>query len=220
MQHPDLEDPGKEASFAGTDDLLPTQDVENIRPLDEHNLRLLAHVCPMGWTNPQRSPEERPYTLVVLGAGAGGLVSAAGASGIGAKVAIIEQHLMGGDCLNYGCVPSKALLRAAKSAKSVQRAVQELGGRDDPESLGDLQRHAFCKAMTDMRRIRADLSVNDSAIRFRDDLNVDVYQGRACFVSPTSVQVRRSSTNVDIQICLNGYSLQYVDIQIGGYSNV
>ncbi len=56
---------------------------------------------------------------MVIGAGAGGLVTAAGAAGVGARVAIIEEHLMGGDCLNVGCVPSKALVRCARAAHEV-----------------------------------------------------------------------------------------------------
>lgn len=56
---------------------------------------------------------------MVIGAGAGGLVTAAGAAGVGARVAIVEEHLMGGDCLNVGCVPSKALIRCARAAHEV-----------------------------------------------------------------------------------------------------
>jgi NADPH-dependent 2,4-dienoyl-CoA reductase/sulfur reductase-like enzyme len=70
-----------------------------IEPLDVHNERLLAHAHPADWTNPD--PAER-YNLVVLGAGTAGLVTAAGAAGLGAKVALVERHLMGGDCLNVG----------------------------------------------------------------------------------------------------------------------
>ena len=79
-----------------------------IAPLDDHNLRLLASVRPDGWQNPTPAPR---YNMVVIGAGTAGLVTAAGAAGLGAKVALIERDLMGGDCLNFGCVPSKALSR-------------------------------------------------------------------------------------------------------------
>ena len=68
------------------------------------------HVHPDDWTNP--TPDGR-YNLVVIGGGTAGLVSAVGAAGLGAKVALIERHLMGGDCLNVGCVPSKGLISAA-----------------------------------------------------------------------------------------------------------
>jgi hypothetical protein len=86
-----------------------------ISPLDEHNVRLLDSVHPKEWIDP--TPKSI-YNLIVVGAGAGGLVSAAGAAGVGARVALIESHLLGGDCLNVGCVPSKALLRCAKAAAS------------------------------------------------------------------------------------------------------
>ena len=79
-----------------------------VSPLDEHNAKLLDNVHPKRWLD----PEPKSYNLVVIGAGAGGLVSAAGAAGVGARVALIEAHLLGGDCLNVGCVPSKALLAA------------------------------------------------------------------------------------------------------------
>ena len=63
---------------------------------------------------------ERTYNMIVIGAGAGGLVTAAGSAGVGAKVGIIEKNLLGGDCLNYGCVPSKALLGVAKSISQIR----------------------------------------------------------------------------------------------------
>ena len=88
-----------------------------VQPDDLYNQELVQHLHPAGWKNPE--PLAR-YNLVVIGAGPAGLVAAAGAAGLGAKVALIERHLMGGDCLNYGCVPSKALLKAAKVAKETR----------------------------------------------------------------------------------------------------
>ena len=76
-----------------------------LSPQDIYNAELLAQVHPPDWVNPK--PEGR-YNLVVIGGGTAGLVTAAGAAGLGARVALIERHLMGGDCLNTGCVPSKA----------------------------------------------------------------------------------------------------------------
>ncbi len=87
------------------------QEVPLVRPLDEFNRSLLSNVHPPDWANPE--PAER-YNLVVIGAGTAGLVAAAGAAGLGAKVALIERHLMGGDCLNVGCVPSKCLIRSSR----------------------------------------------------------------------------------------------------------
>src|SRR5437773_4379584 len=90
-----------------------------VSPPDGYNRTLVANVHPPDWTNPKPRPR---YHLVVIGAGTGGLVAAAGAAGLGAKVALIEKHLMGGDCLNVGCVPSKALIRAARAAADVRAA--------------------------------------------------------------------------------------------------
>jgi pyruvate/2-oxoglutarate dehydrogenase complex dihydrolipoamide dehydrogenase (E3) component len=83
-----------------------------IRPADTHNEQLLANVHPADWQNP--TPKDR-YNLVVIGAGSAGLITAAIAAGLGARVALIERHLMSGDCLNVGCVPSKSLIRAARA---------------------------------------------------------------------------------------------------------
>src|SRR5271156_5434932 len=84
-------------------------------PADAFNQQLLARVHPPGWTNPRPAD---CYHLVVIGAGTAGLVTAAGAAGLGAKVALVERGLMGGDCLNYGCVPSKGLIAAARAAQA------------------------------------------------------------------------------------------------------
>ena len=85
---------------------------ELVEPFDEHNEELIDNTHPTDWQNPE--PADR-YHLVVIGGGTAGLVSAAGAAGLGAKVALVERRLLGGDCLNYGCVPSKALIRAARA---------------------------------------------------------------------------------------------------------
>jgi hypothetical protein len=90
-----------------------------VSPLDEYNARLLDNVHPKKWKDPE---PKTSYNLVAIGAGAGGLVTTAGAAGVGADVALIESHLLGGDCLNVGCVPSKALLRCAKAAAAVRNA--------------------------------------------------------------------------------------------------
>ena len=79
-------------------------EVVEVLPDDQYNRELVANVHPPDWVNPE--PSER-YNLVVIGAGTAGLVTAAGAAGLGAKVALVERYLLGGDCLNVGCVPSK-----------------------------------------------------------------------------------------------------------------
>jgi Pyridine nucleotide-disulphide oxidoreductase len=93
----------------------------DVQPLDAPNIALLDQVSPPKWINPE---PVKKYNLVVIGAGAGGLVSAAGSAGLGARVALVEKHMLGGDCLNFGCVPSKALIRCANAAADVRRARQ------------------------------------------------------------------------------------------------
>ena len=90
-----------------------------ILPRDQYNETLVNYVHPPDWVNPE--PRGR-YNLVVVGGGTAGLVTAIGAAGLGAKVALVERHLLGGDCLNVGCVPSKGLLAAAKTVATVRKA--------------------------------------------------------------------------------------------------
>jgi pyruvate/2-oxoglutarate dehydrogenase complex dihydrolipoamide dehydrogenase (E3) component len=148
-------------------------------PLDDHNLRLLSSVRPDGWQNPTPAPR---YNMVVIGAGTAGLVTAAGAAGLGAKVALIERDLMGGDCLNFGCVPSKALIAAARAAASARNA-KRLG-----VIVPDGVRVDFPAVMARMRTIRADLATIDSAARFKS-LGVDVFLGDARFTGRDSIDV-------------------------------
>lgn len=147
---------------------------------DAHDLELAAHVHPTDWTNPEPSGR---YNLVVLGAGTAGLVTAAGAAGLGAKVALVESQLMGGDCLNVGCVPSKCLIRSSRVVGDVAAAA-ELGYPAAAAGSPD-----FAAVMERLRRIRARIAHHDSARRFRDELGVDVYLGAARFASADTVQV-------------------------------
>ena len=148
---------------------------------DQWDSELIAQVHPPQWVNP--SPAAK-YDLVVIGAGTGGLVSAAGAAGLGAKVALIEKHLMGGDCLNVGCVPSKGLISAARAWSTARHAHGIYAGPNVAEgSIGD-----FDAMMNRMRRIRSELSPIDGAARFRE-LGVDVFLGHGAFVSAKAIQV-------------------------------
>jgi pyruvate/2-oxoglutarate dehydrogenase complex dihydrolipoamide dehydrogenase (E3) component len=149
-----------------------------ITPFDEHNQRLVDQVHPSSWANPE--PAEL-YHLVVIGAGTAGLVAAAAVAGLGGRVALIERHLMGGDCLNVGCVPSKALIRSARAWKEVAAAAAH-GLR-----AGEMQRD-FGAAMKRVRELRAGLAANDSAARFRE-LGVDAFFGHGRFVSPHEATV-------------------------------
>ncbi len=150
-----------------------------VTPLDPHNQTLLANVHPSDWKNP--TPASR-YNLVVIGAGTAGLVTAAGAAGLGAKVALVERHLMGGDCLNVGCVPSKCLIRSARAAADA-RDGERFGVRVPPGVEVD-----FPAVMKRLRKLRAGISQHDSAKRFTE-LGVDVFIGAASFSGPDTVEV-------------------------------
>ena len=143
-----------------------------IQPADVHNQQLVANVHPVDWKNP--IPQDR-YNLVVIGAGSAGLITAAIAAGLGARVALVERYLMGGDCLNVGCVPSKSLIRVARMIAET-RAAEAFGMPHCASADVD-----FGAVMERMRRIRARISHEDSARRYRDELGVDVFLGSAHF---------------------------------------
>ncbi len=145
---------------------------------DPHNRLLIDHVHPPAWVNP--TPAAR-YNLVVIGGGTAGLVAAAGAAGLGARVALVERHLMGGDCLITGCVPSKALIRAARAAADVREA-HRFGVAARIEEID------FAAVMARMRDVRASIAPHDSAARFQS-LGVDVFFGHARFSARDAVDV-------------------------------
>lgn len=128
---------------------------------------LLALVRPPGWTNPRPRAD---YDLVVIGGGAAGLVCAIGAAGLGAHVALVERHRLGGDCLNTGCVPSKALAAISRSASGVT-----------PQERLENARLTF-------RQRRAELAPHDSASRLAG-LGIDLFFGQAAFTGPDSIAV-------------------------------
>jgi len=147
-------------------------------PADAVDQRLRSHVHPPDWINPE--PRGR-YHLVVVGGGTAGLVSAMGAAGLGARVALIERELLGGDCLITGCVPSKAILRSARAAADARRA-ESVGVRVagvEPD---------FTAVMRRMRERRADISPHDAAARLRS-AGVDVYFGDGRFTSASTLEV-------------------------------
>src|SRR5688572_747706 len=145
--------------------------------IDEYDRRLLDQVRPPDFRNP--SPATK-YDLVVIGGGTAGLVCAAGAAGLGARVALVEQSRLGGDCLNTGCVPSKALVRSARVAGEAQ-----LGAAVGVQATVQVD---FPAVMSRLRRRRAELAAPDSAQRLAS-LGVDVFFGSASFSSPRSVTV-------------------------------
>lgn len=158
-------------------------------PATEPNQRLQSNVHPLDYKNP--TPQER-YHLVVLGAGTAGLVTAAVAAGLGAKVALVERRLMGGDCLNVGCVPSKGVIAAARAAATVRDANRF--GIHVPAGY----RVDFAEAMERMRAIRADISPHDSVQRFSEK-GIDVFLGDAQFADGSSVSVSGSAGDAKLR---------------------
>ena len=144
---------------------------------DPHDLELVAWTHPADWAAP--TPAD-VYNLVVIGGGPAGLVAALGAAGLGAKVALVEKGLLGGDCLVHGCVPSKALLRSAHVAAGARHG-HALGVEASVTT-------DFEAIMARMRRIRAGIAPHDSAERLRD-AGIDVFFGEARFEGPDVIKV-------------------------------
>ncbi len=132
------------------------------------------------WTRPARFD----YNLIVIGAGAGGLVSAYVAAHAQARVALVEAGEMGGDCLNRGCVPSKALIQSARVAQQARQA-QGFGVQTGPVQVD------FAAVMQRVRSIIAAIAPHDSPERYRA-MGVDVVQAYATIVDPWTVELRRS----------------------------
>ena len=143
-----------------------------------HDQRMLALVRPATWT---AAPTSDVYDLIAVGGGTGGLVAASGAGLLGARTALIEGDLLGGDCLVHGCVPSKALLHAAAVAHEVRHA-QDWGIHATIEQID------FAQVMAKLRRIRADIARDDAA-EVLAQRKVDVVFGRARFTGPDRLTV-------------------------------
>lgn len=155
----------------------------DVWPLDEYNAGLLNEVHPRGYTKSHiESTASIVYDLIAVGAGAGGLVSSRQSARRGAKSALISEHLAGGDCLNVGCVPSKALLRAMKAALEVQRASEfgvNIKGSVDID---------FGKIMERLRELRSKIAPVDGH-GTTVTAGAHMYQGRGKFTGPNTIQV-------------------------------
>lgn len=149
--------------------------------VDKHNAELLDSVRPIRWEDPEQEPI---YNMVCIGAGAGGIITAIGVAGAGGKSAICEKNMMGGDCLNTGCVPSKALIKAAKIAHSA-RIASEYG-----VETGEIKVD-FKKAMESVRIKRAKIGHHDSCERFIKTYGTDIFLGHAKFISEDTIEVNR-----------------------------
>ena len=148
-------------------------------PEDEHNKLLLENVHPTNWENPE--PKEK-YNLVVVGAGTAGLVTAIGAATLGARVALVERDLMGGECLNTGCVPSKGLIASAKILSNVRKS-SDYGIRIHRGIKVD-----FEAIMERVRYLRSQISRRDSVKRCTEK-GIDVFLGHGKFLDSCELEV-------------------------------
>lgn len=175
-----------------------------IAPMDSFNRELVANLHPPDWVNPEPAPR---YNLVVIGAGTAGLVTAAGAALLGGKVALIEKHLMGGDCTNVGCVPSKAMIRSARVVADLRQAQRFGIGTNADWSID------FPRVMERLRQIRAGISPHDSAQRFQQEFGVDVFFGAACFSGADAVTVADQTLRFKKAVIATGSSPVELPIQ-------
>jgi pyruvate/2-oxoglutarate dehydrogenase complex dihydrolipoamide dehydrogenase (E3) component/uncharacterized membrane protein YdjX (TVP38/TMEM64 family) len=174
---------------------------------DRYDQQLIDNCHPPGWLNPTPA---RKYNLVVIGAGTAGLVSAAGAAKLGAKVALIERNLMGGDCLNVGCVPSKAIIRAARAVVDSRNGAEfGLHSNSQPEIN-------FAAAMERMRRLRAEISAHDSVDRFRK-LGVDVYIGNGRFIGASTIEI--DGTRLEFSRAIIATGARAAELPIAGLAD-
>jgi pyruvate/2-oxoglutarate dehydrogenase complex dihydrolipoamide dehydrogenase (E3) component len=171
--------------MSARNDHTATPDAYGLLPEDESDRVLTENVHPSNWVNPE--PASR-YNIVVLGAGTAGLITAVIGAALGAKVALIEKHLMGGDCLTVGCVPSKGIIRAARAWSDIRRAAEFGVGIPDGVT------YDFGAVMARMRRLRARISQNDSAHRYAK-LGVDVFLGHGRFTGAETIQVEGGAGN-------------------------
>lgn len=153
-------------------------DRDDLEPIDSAERTRIGHVHPPAWRNPRAAAA---YDLVVLGGGTAGLVCAMGAAGLGARVALVERHLLGGDCLNTGCVPSKSLIRSARAVADLRRAAP-LGVNTNGTDVD------FAMVMRRMRARRASIAEHDAAERLQR-AGVDVFFGAGRFADERTVAV-------------------------------
>ena len=133
-------------------------------------------------------PKTFDRNLIVIGGGAGGLVSAYIAAAVKAKVTLVEAHKMGGDCLNYGCVPSKALIKSAKLAHQMQHAERYGLYSASRTSDGSYSQFSFKKVMQRIHDVIASIEPHDSVERYTN-LGVEVLQGYAKIINPWTVEI-------------------------------
>ncbi|MDP4800944.1 MAG: VTT domain-containing protein, partial [Burkholderiaceae bacterium] len=143
-----------------------------------------------------RRPASFDRNLIVIGGGAAGLVTAYIAAAVKARVTLVEAHKMGGDCLNYGCVPSKALIKTARLAEQIRHGAQ-YGLKSTPPQFN------FRDVMARVQRVISEIAPHDSIERYTT-LGVDVVSGRARLVDPWTVEIARNDGTTQ---CLTARSI-------------
>jgi pyruvate/2-oxoglutarate dehydrogenase complex dihydrolipoamide dehydrogenase (E3) component len=172
----------------------PENSLQLTTPQDIYERERLANVRPPGWKNP--TPLGR-YHLVIIGAGPAGTVAADIAASLGAKVAIVERNLVGGDCLNIGCIPSKSLIRTARLYAGMRDAAHY--GAQAPDAI----KVDFPALMQRMRRLRSRVSRNDSVKRM-ETAGIDVFFGDASFTDSNTVMVGDTHLHFDKAMIATG----------------
>jgi len=163
-----------------TDLAKEARDELGIWPLDEYNAKLLNEVHPRGFSS-EATPHPE-YDLIAIGSGAAGLVSSKQTARRGGKSAMISEHLAGGDCLNSGCVPSKALIRSARAVAQIRKA-SEVG----IDVIGEVKVD-FGKIMARLRQKRAAIAPADGHPG-TEATGAHVYQGRGRLTGPNTLEV-------------------------------
>eukprot|EP00039_Didymoeca_costata_P019315 m.337040 g.337040 ORF g.337040 m.337040 type:complete len:587 (+) comp18028_c0_seq1:82-1842(+) len=147
-------------------------------PKDEHNVKLVDNVHPADHVN----PPEGSYDLVAIGAGVAGLLTVIIGKALGKRCAMIERHYMGGDCLNVGCFPSKAIIACARRAHEV-RTAKDYGVNVEGVTVD------FPFVMERMRKLRAHIAPNDSVDRYKRDFCEEIFLGQAEFTGSNTIKV-------------------------------
>jgi len=177
--------------MAMTPDYLATEELRD----DRDNRELEENVHPAVWQNPVPA---RKYDFVVLGAGPAGVLAARQAAQQGAKVALIERDLIGGECLNTGCIPSKAIIRTARLYAEMREA-ENFGARVPGDIHAD-----FPLAMERMRHVRARIGRESYSARQLASIGVDVYFGEGRFAQPNVIVVSDKKLRFDKALVATG----------------
>lgn len=169
------------------------QDLCHPMKMDRFNRELIEKVHPEKWVNPTPSGE---YDLVVVGAGSAGLVAALGGARLGARTALVEKEFLGGDCLNFGCVPSKLLIRSARLVREIRES-ERYGIRTSDLKVD------FPAVMTRLRQVRTRISEHDSVEKVRKE-GIDLFFGKGIFTSPRELSVGNTTLKFKRAIIASG----------------